>query len=106
VRRAKAQFTWNSPSSCVPAATPNIEKSDHVLNIDDQDNRPRLATVAATSAFYGLSAAQARNIIDKVVAVVDHWQDAARNAGISGADIDITSAAFAARAGHHAGARG
>jgi serine/threonine-protein kinase HipA len=41
-----------------------------------------------------------------VVAVVDHWQDAARNAGISGADIDITSAAFAARAGHHAGARG
>ncbi len=77
-----------------------------MLNIDDQDNRPRLATVAATSAFYGLSAAQARNIIDKVVAVVDHWQDAARNAGISGADIDITSAAFAARAGHHAGARG
>ncbi len=85
---------------------PNIDKSDHVLNIDDQDNRPILATVAATSAFYGLSAAQARDIIDKVVAVVDHWQDAARNAGISGADIDITAAAFAAHATHHAVARG
>ena len=85
---------------------PNIDKSDHVLNIDDQDNRPSLATVAATSAFYGLSAAQARDIIGKVVSVVDHWQDAARNAGIYGADIDITSGAFAAHATHHAVARG
>ena len=71
-----------------------------------QDNRPSLATVAATSAFYWLSAAQARDIIDKVVAVVDHWQDAARNAGISGADIDITSGAFATHAGYRAGAKG
>ena len=85
---------------------PNIDKSDHGLNIDDQDNRPNLATVAATSAFYGLSAVQARDIIDKVVTVVDHWQDAARNAGISSADTDITSAAFAAHAEHHAVARG
>ena len=38
--------------------------------------------------------------------VVDHWQDAARNAGIYGADIDITSGAFAAHATHHAVARG
>ena len=40
------------------------------------------------------------------VAVVDHWQDAARNAGISGADIDTMSGAFAAHAGYRAGARG
>ena len=32
-------------------ANPNIDKSDHVVNIDDQDNRSSLATVAETSAF-------------------------------------------------------
>ena len=84
---------------------PNIDKSDHVLNIDEQDNRPSLATVAATSAFYGLSAIKARDIIENVVAVVDHWQHAARNARISGADINIMSAAFSAHAGYRAQAR-
>lgn len=75
---------------------PNIDKAEHVLNIDDVDNRPSLETVLSTAAFYGLNDVQARKIMNEVVMVVDHWQDAARRMGISGADIDLTAGAFSA----------
>ena len=73
---------------------PNIDKAEHVLNIDDVDNRPRLRTVLSTAAFYGLDDMQARQIVDEVVMVVDRWQDAARRIRISGADIALTAGAF------------
>ncbi|WP_449390501.1 type II toxin-antitoxin system HipA family toxin [Eoetvoesiella caeni] len=75
---------------------PNIDKAEHVLNIDDVDNRPSLETVLSTAAFYGLDHVQARQIMNEVVVVVDHWQDAARRLRISGADIDLTAGAFSA----------
>lgn len=75
---------------------PNIDKAEHVLNIDDVDNRPSLETVLSTAAFYGLDDVQARQIVDEVVMVVDHWQDAARRMRISGANIDLTAGAFSA----------
>ncbi|THF64807.1 type II toxin-antitoxin system HipA family toxin [Pseudothauera nasutitermitis] len=75
---------------------PNIDKAEHVLNIDDVDNRPGLETVLSTAAFYGLDDVQARQIVDEVVMVVDRWQDAARRMRISGADIDLTAGAFSA----------
>lgn len=75
---------------------PNIDKAEHVLNIDDVDNRPSLKTVLSTAAFYGLEDVQARKIVAEVVMVVDHWQDAARRIRISGADIDLTAGAFSA----------
>ncbi|VGO08029.1 HIPA PROTEIN [plant metagenome] len=75
---------------------PNIDKAEHVLNIDDVDNRPSLETVLSTAAFYGLDDVQARKIVAEVVMVVDHWQDAARRIRISGADIDLTAGAFSA----------
>jgi serine/threonine-protein kinase HipA len=75
---------------------PNIDKAEHVLNIDDVDNRPSLQTVLSTAAFYGLADVQARQIVDEVVMVVDHWQEAARKMRISGADIDLTAGAFSA----------
>lgn len=75
---------------------PNIDKAEHVLNIDDVDNRPSLKTVLSTAAFYGLDDVQARKIVAEVVMVVDHWQDAARRMRISGADIDLTAGAFSA----------
>ena len=73
---------------------PNIDKSEHVLNIDDSDNRPNLKTVLSTSAFYGLRTDQAQKIIDDVTAVVANWQYLAKKFGISNADIEITAAAF------------
>lgn len=75
---------------------PNIDKAEHVLNIDDVDNRPSPETVLSTAAFYGLDDVQARQIVDEVVMVVDHWQDAARRMRISGADIDLSAGAFSA----------
>lgn len=77
---------------------PNIDKAEHVLNIDDVDNRPSLETVLSTAAFYGLADSPARQVVEEVAAAVDGWQDAARRAGISGADIDLTAGAFSAHA--------
>ncbi|MGE4370365.1 MAG: type II toxin-antitoxin system HipA family toxin [Burkholderiaceae bacterium] len=75
---------------------PNIDKAEHVLNIDDVDNQPSLKTVLSTAAFYGLDDVQAVQIVDEVAMVVDHWRDAARRMRISGADIDLTAGAFLA----------
>lgn len=75
---------------------PNIDKAEHVLNIDDIDNRPSMETVLGTAAFYGLDDGPARQAVEEVAAAVDGWRDAARGAGISGADIDLTAGAFSA----------
>ena len=75
---------------------PNIDKAEHVLNIDDVDNRPSLETVLSTAAFYGLDDERGSRILDEVVAAVRHWQDTARQMRISGADIDLTAGAFSA----------
>lgn len=77
---------------------PNIDKAEHVLNLDDADNRPSLETVLGTAMFYGLSSDQARQVVEEVAAAVDGWQDAARRAGIAGADINLTAGAFSAHA--------
>ena len=83
---------------------PNTDKAEHVLNIDDTDNRPSLHTVLATAAFYGLSANRADQIVREVAHAVDVWQDTARRAAISGADIELTAIAFAAHTAYRSNA--
>jgi len=73
---------------------PSIDKADHVLNIDDIDNRPSLRTAHTTAPFYRLSQSQALEIISGISAVVSGWKSAARRAGIARAEIDLTSTAF------------
>ena len=75
---------------------PNIDKADHVLNIDDGDNRPSLSTVLASAEFYGLTRTRALEIVEEVATAVDGWRDAARRAGIASADVALTEAAFSA----------
>lgn len=75
---------------------PGIDKSTHVLNIDDVDNRPSLETVLATAAFYRLTPKRARELIDGVVNVVTDWKAVARRAKIAAADIELSASAFAA----------
>jgi len=77
---------------------PNIDKAEHVLNIDDADNRPSIETVLSTSSFYRLSPGRAREIVTKVITAVDDWEAAARRAGISRADIELSASAFGAQA--------
>jgi serine/threonine-protein kinase HipA len=75
---------------------PNIDKADHVLNIDDSDNRPSLRTVHSTAAFYGLSASESQNIIHTIANVVDNWRSLAAKTHIARTDMETTAAAFSA----------
>lgn len=73
---------------------PNIDKSEHVLNIDDTDNRPSLNTVLSTAEFYGLTSVQAKQTIDEVLEATSNWRETARKVGIPKADIELTASAF------------
>jgi serine/threonine-protein kinase HipA len=75
---------------------PNIDKSEHVLNIDAIDNRPDLNTLLSTAEFYGLTPAQAKQTLDNVLTVTGTWRETARQVGLAKADIELTASAFAA----------
>jgi serine/threonine-protein kinase HipA len=75
---------------------PNIDKAEHVLNLDDGDNRPSLETVLNTAEFYGLTYDSARKILEEVASAVDQWESIARKEHIAAADIDLTAGAFSA----------
>ena len=81
---------------------PNIDKGEHVLNLDDVDNRPSLKTVLSTAEFYGTAPARAKEIVEEVACAVDGWQDAAKQAGISRGDIALTAGAFSAHSEYRA----
>lgn len=82
---------------------PNTDKAEHVLNIDDIDNRPSLNTVLSTAVFYGLSADRASHVVSEVAHAVNGWQEAARLAGIAAADIELSAIAFSAHTAYRAG---
>lgn len=73
---------------------PNVDKGEHVLNIDETDNRPDLHTVLATAPWYRLSAARAETVVDEVLEVTKRWRSAAAKAGIARADMEQTALAF------------
>lgn len=75
---------------------PNVAKREHVLIIDDVDNRPSLETVLATAPFYRLTPARAGELVAEVAGVVGGWAAAARRAGIAGDDIELSASAFSA----------
>jgi serine/threonine-protein kinase HipA len=73
---------------------PNIDKAEHVLNIDDADNRPSLETVRATAPFYRLDTWRAQEIVLDVVKVVAGWKATAYRAGIAQAEVELFASAF------------
>jgi serine/threonine-protein kinase HipA len=85
---------------------PNVDKAEHVLNIDDGDNRPSLDTVLNTAEFYGVDRISAETVVEEVAAAVDHWREIARGQNIAGADIDLTATAFSAYAEFRESTRG
>jgi serine/threonine-protein kinase HipA len=74
---------------------PNIDKAEHVLNLDETDNRPSLATVIATAEWYQLTKDRGARIVEEVLSQTRRWRSVAAHAGISRADIELTAAAFA-----------
>lgn len=75
---------------------PNIDKAEHVLAIDEADNRPNLQTVLSTATYYRLSQQRALDIVNEVTAVIDGWQAHAGRSGIARGDIEVMSPAFSA----------
>jgi len=73
---------------------PNIDKADHVLNIDDVDNRPSMESVMTTADLYELTASKAEKIIVDIIGVVNSWKNVAKRAGISKAEVELMEAAF------------
>lgn len=84
---------------------PNIDKAEHVLNIDDVDNRPSLQTVLTTATFYGLTEERGKQIVEEVASAVDGWESLARQAGIARGDVELTVGAFSAHAEYRSAAR-
>lgn len=84
---------------------PNIDKAEHVLNIDDVDNRPSLQTVLSTAAFYGLTEERGRQIVEEVASAIDGWESLARQLGIARGDVELTVGAFSAHAQYRSAAR-
>lgn len=83
---------------------PNIDKAEHVLNIDDVDNRPSLQTVLTTAAFYGLTEERGKQIVEEVASAVDGWENLARQVGIARGDVELTVGAFSAHAEYRSAA--
>lgn len=73
---------------------PNIEKAEHVLNLDETDNRPSLATVIDTSEWYSFSKDRGAKIVDEITQETRQWRKMAARANIASADIELTAAAF------------
>jgi serine/threonine-protein kinase HipA len=74
---------------------PNIDRADHVLNIDESDNRPSLATVIETSEWYVGSKDRGAAIVAEVLHETRRWRSASHALKIARADIELTAAAFA-----------
>lgn len=82
---------------------PNIDKGEHVLDLDHGDNRPSLDTVLSTAEWYGLDAVEAEQIVETVSRVVGRWRDMAREMRLSEAELAYMEGAFAiGRYGVHA----
>ncbi|HWZ64728.1 MAG TPA: hypothetical protein VNX02_17045 [Steroidobacteraceae bacterium] len=57
---------------------PNIDRADHVVNIDESDNRPSLATVIETAEWYVESKDRGRAIVAEVLNETRHSRRAAK----------------------------
>jgi serine/threonine-protein kinase HipA len=75
---------------------PSVDKTEHVLNIDDIDNRPSMELVESTASFYRLTTQLSRRIIGEVLSATRQWQITAKRAGISNIEIAETGSAFSA----------
>lgn len=73
---------------------PNIDKAEHVLNIDDSDNRPSIENLLASCGYYDLAPSMAQQIVAEVLAVVRQWSQRARALRLPAAEIQLMAAAF------------
>ena len=73
---------------------PNIDKTEHALNLDINQNRADIDSVLSTASYYELQKDQAAKIIHEVLIVTRGWETIAKNLAISKADIELMRSAF------------
>jgi serine/threonine-protein kinase HipA len=73
---------------------PNLHKGEHVLNLDEYDNRPSFETVLATYEHYRLTKERAQRIVAEIIEVIGAWRQLARKAQVSQAEIALLEGAF------------
>ncbi len=73
---------------------PNMDKADHVLNLDDVDNRPSIKSVLDTAELYELNTRKAEQIVKEVTLVVANWREVAKKARIATAEIELMETVF------------
>lgn len=75
---------------------PNIDKAEHVLNLDESSPHPSVEAVRATHEYYGLDRARTDEIAGEISTVVAGWRDEARRLRVGAAEVDLMAAAFEA----------
>jgi len=73
---------------------PNVDKAEHVLNLDESDNRPSLTTVIDTAEWYLPSKDRGVAIVAEVLEHTRQWRTAAATLGIARGDIELMASAF------------
>lgn len=79
---------------------PNIDKAEHVLNLDESSPYPDIEAVLGSHEYYGLSAARSGQIVREISTVVAEWRAEARKLRIAAAEIELMATAFAPIDGH------
>jgi len=73
---------------------PNIDKHEHVLNIDADDNRPNIQSAVTNATYYDLTDEQANAIVDDISTKVRKWNDHAVKKNLAAAEIELMNQAF------------
>ncbi|MDX2187105.1 MAG: type II toxin-antitoxin system HipA family toxin [Opitutaceae bacterium] len=75
---------------------PNLERTHHQLAIDARDPTPDVELALETAEFYGLTTAQARDILLSVKECVRKWRILAKKHGLPRGETEIVAQAFSA----------
>jgi serine/threonine-protein kinase HipA len=73
---------------------PNIDKAQHHLAIDTSDPTPDVGLALSTAEFYGLSDAQAEEILARIRGTISRWKTAAVGHRLPRAEIELLAQAF------------
>jgi serine/threonine-protein kinase HipA len=93
LRRAKG---WRlSPAyDLVPVPVVSIERRDLALTVGSYGRTASIYNLLSQAQRFGLSAADARQAIDRIVAVVRQWRDSFFASGVSATDIEYLAPAI------------
>jgi serine/threonine-protein kinase HipA len=78
----------------VPAPMMSLERRDMALTVGDYGRTASIYNLLSQAGRFGLSAQEARDQIDRLVDVVQHWRDSFFACGVSAEDIDYIAPAM------------